>query len=130
MIPVTPEVLRRTLSGVAGEIRFQAANGANRALPSPTIGPSTNKLLFPLQESFIYLLQRVPPDDADEILRTIDDGKKVFLYFDKLTIKGRYEKQTALETIKLWDGITIMQGIDYGRIVALYAGPGLPIGKG
>jgi hypothetical protein len=118
------------LGGLTGEIRFQAANGTNRTLPSPTINPSTNKLLFPFKESFIFLSQRVPPDDADEILRTIDEGKRVLLYFDKLTIEVRYEKQTTLEKLKLLDGITIMRGINYGRIVALSAGPGLSVGKG
>ena len=113
------------LSGLIGEIRLDD----RWTLPPPTISPSTNKLLFPFRELLIYLSQRVPPNDADKILQMIEEGRQVLLYFDRLTINVReHEKQTALERLKLWDGMTIKRGINYGRLVSFSAGSGVAVG--
>jgi hypothetical protein len=61
----------------------------------------------------------VSPHDADLILKLIEDGKTASFQFGELDITIRDEASDGYseERLKLWGGLTIKQGVNYGRIM-------------
>jgi hypothetical protein len=121
-----------TIYGLGGNLKFRPSPDTDvkhrGTLPQPSITSNTARTAFPYREWIICLHQRVPADQADNMLRLIDENKTLHIVLDQLELTVRDERgQTPAERLKLWDGMTIQQGINVGRITFLQAHSGFGI---